>query len=132
MTLYSIINFSFYLQITLQSLQGLQAGPGGSHILLKTENGQFQLIRVAPPPSANQSGTLTPNSIAGQTVVATPGAAGQTYRLATLPAVSRLNAQYTGPTLATIKRPIQVTHVNTYYETRSSFFVEVLLVFFIY
>lgn len=117
------------LQITIQGLQGFQAGAQG-HLLLKTENGQFQLLRVqGPTPTAGTPGTVTTNSMAGNTVVATPGAMGTTtYRLASLPAVSRLNAQFTGQPLATIRKPIQVTHIIPLTETRSSLFVEVLLV----
>ncbi|XP_073949997.1 TBP-associated factor 4 isoform X2 [Choristoneura fumiferana] len=55
--------------ITLQTLQSLQPGQQG-HLLLKTENGQYQLLRVGPAPAA---GTLT----APQT---------QTIRLSTVPA----------------------------------------------
>ncbi|XP_076286784.1 transcription initiation factor TFIID subunit 4 isoform X3 [Lasioglossum baleicum] len=72
--------------ITLQTLHGLQPGTQG-HILLKTETGQFQLIRVGPPPTAGTpAGTaVTPNSIAGNAVVAAPSP-GTTYRLASVPA----------------------------------------------
>ncbi|XP_076171101.1 transcription initiation factor TFIID subunit 4 isoform X3 [Ptiloglossa arizonensis] len=72
--------------ITLQTLHGLQPGTQG-HILLKTETGQYQLIRVGPPPTAGTpAGTaVTPNSIAGNAVVAAPSP-GTTYRLASVPA----------------------------------------------
>ncbi|XP_044754964.1 transcription initiation factor TFIID subunit 4 isoform X2 [Coccinella septempunctata] len=47
-------------QITLQSFHGLQPGQQG-HLLLKTENGQYQLLRVGPAPaSANIAGNSTP------------------------------------------------------------------------
>ncbi|XP_031789610.1 transcription initiation factor TFIID subunit 4 isoform X5 [Nasonia vitripennis] len=93
-------------KITLQTIQGLAQGGTQGHLLLKTENGQFQLLRVGPANPNNAA--VTPNSIAGSAaVVATPGATGTTYRLASLPAVSRLNAQFTGPPLATIRKPIQ-------------------------
>ncbi|XP_076286785.1 transcription initiation factor TFIID subunit 4 isoform X4 [Lasioglossum baleicum] len=93
--------------ITLQTLHGLQPGTQG-HILLKTETGQFQLIRVGPPPTAGTpAGTaVTPNSIAGNAVVAAPSP-GTTYRLASVPAVSRLNTQFTGPPLATLRKTVQ-------------------------
>ncbi|XP_048488528.1 transcription initiation factor TFIID subunit 4 isoform X6 [Plutella xylostella] len=55
--------------ITLQTLQGLQPGQQG-HLLLKTENGQYQLLRVGPAPAAS-------------TLAAPPG---QTIRLSTVPA----------------------------------------------
>ncbi|XP_076622104.1 transcription initiation factor TFIID subunit 4 isoform X3 [Colletes latitarsis] len=72
--------------ITLQTLHGLQPGTQG-HILLKTETGQYQLIRVGPPPTAGTPAgtTVTPNSIAGNAVVAAPSP-GTTYRLASVPA----------------------------------------------
>ncbi|XP_031825981.1 transcription initiation factor TFIID subunit 4 isoform X2 [Nomia melanderi] len=93
--------------ITLQTLHGLQPGTQG-HILLKTETGQYQLIRVGPPPTAGTpAGTaVTPNSIAGNAVVAAPSP-GTTYRLASVPAVSRLNTQFTGPPLATLRKTVQ-------------------------
>ncbi|XP_068983223.1 transcription initiation factor TFIID subunit 4-like isoform X2 [Bombus flavifrons] len=93
--------------ITLQTLHGLQPGTQG-HILLKTETGQFQLLRVGPAPTAGTPGgtTVTPNSIAGNAVVAAPSP-GTTYRLASVPAVSRLNTQFTGPPLATLRKSIQ-------------------------
>ncbi|CAB0038029.1 unnamed protein product [Trichogramma brassicae] len=73
--------------ITLQALQSLQVASAGGHLWLKTENGQLQLLRVGPAPSANApAGTVPPTSLAGQTVVGTPGPTGTTYRLATLPA----------------------------------------------
>ncbi|XP_053995014.1 transcription initiation factor TFIID subunit 4 isoform X3 [Hylaeus anthracinus] len=72
--------------ITLQTLHSLQPGTQG-HILLKTETGQYQLIRVGPPPTAGTpAGTaVTPNSIAGNAVVAAPSP-GTAYRLASVPA----------------------------------------------
>ncbi|XP_076622103.1 transcription initiation factor TFIID subunit 4 isoform X2 [Colletes latitarsis] len=93
--------------ITLQTLHGLQPGTQG-HILLKTETGQYQLIRVGPPPTAGTPAgtTVTPNSIAGNAVVAAPSP-GTTYRLASVPAVSRLNTQFTGPPLATLRKTVQ-------------------------
>ncbi|XP_016914625.1 transcription initiation factor TFIID subunit 4-like isoform X1 [Apis cerana] len=92
--------------ITLQTLHGLQPGTQG-HILLKTESGQYQLLRVGPPPTAGTPGTaVTPNSIAGNAVVAAPSP-GTTYRLASVPAVSRLNTQFTGPPLATLRKSVQ-------------------------
>ncbi|XP_072767422.1 transcription initiation factor TFIID subunit 4 isoform X2 [Anoplolepis gracilipes] len=71
--------------ITLQALHGLQPGTQG-HLLLKTENGQYQLLRVGPAPTAGTpTGTaVTPNSIAGNAVVAAPSP-GTTYRLTSVP-----------------------------------------------
>ncbi|XP_032526474.2 transcription initiation factor TFIID subunit 4 isoform X3 [Danaus plexippus] len=54
--------------ITLQTLQSLQQGQQG-HLLLKTENGHYQLLRVGPGPGAS---TLAPQQ--------------QTMRLSTVPA----------------------------------------------
>uniref|UniRef100_A0A146M1C1 Transcription initiation factor TFIID subunit 4 n=1 Tax=Lygus hesperus TaxID=30085 RepID=A0A146M1C1_LYGHE len=54
-------------QITLQTLQGLAPGAQG-HLLLKTENGQYQLLRVGPPAAPGTSQQATPVSIAGNNV----------------------------------------------------------------
>lgn len=90
----------------------MQPGTQG-HLIVKTENGQYQLLRVGPVPAAAAApggNAVTPNNIAGNAVVAsTPGATA--YRLTSVPAVSRLNAQFTGPPLATIRKPVQVTHL---------------------
>ncbi|TGZ50637.1 Uncharacterized protein DBV15_10437 [Temnothorax longispinosus] len=106
--------------ITLQALHSLQAGTQG-HLLLKTENGQYQLLRVGPAPTAGTpTGTaVTPNSITGNAVVAAPSP-GTTYRLTSVPTVSRLNTQFTGPPLATLRKSVQVTHFYTSYKTRCS------------
>ncbi|XP_035721294.1 transcription initiation factor TFIID subunit 4-like isoform X4 [Vespa mandarinia] len=90
--------------ITLQALHGLQPGTQG-HLLLKTENGQYQLLRVGPAPTAGTpSGTaVTPNSITGNAVVAAPSP-GTTYRLASVPATvaaAITTANATPPTLTT-------------------------------
>ena len=100
----------------MQALSGLTPGTQG-HLIVKTENGQYQLLRVGPAPTPGQAGTaVTGNSIAGNTVVAQN--TGTTYRLASVPAVSRLNTQFTGPPLATLRKPVQVTHSYTSYETQ--------------
>ena len=62
-----------FQQFTLQSLHGLQPGQQG-HLLLKTENGQYQLLRVGPAPTG-------PGLVAAQPA---------TVRMQTLPAVSLL------------------------------------------
>lgn len=68
----------FFQQITLQSFHGLQPGQQG-HLLLKTENGQYQLLRVGPAPaSANIAGSSNPG---GQPV---------TFRMQTVAQVSRI------------------------------------------
>ncbi|KAJ8919958.1 hypothetical protein NQ315_006487 [Exocentrus adspersus] len=59
-------------QLTLQSFHGLQPGQSGA-LLLKTENGQYQLLRVGPAPAAN----INSSQPAGQAV---------TFRMQTVPA----------------------------------------------
>ncbi|XP_049545667.1 transcription initiation factor TFIID subunit 4-like isoform X4 [Anopheles darlingi] len=58
--------------ITLSALQGQQ----GSTLLLKNEQGQFQLLRIGPAPTGTQ---ITPASL-------TPSSTNQTIRLQTVPA----------------------------------------------
>lgn len=76
---------------------------------------------MGPAPTAGTpTGTaVTPNSITGNTVVAAPSP-GTTYRLTSVPTVSRLNTQFTGPPLATLRKSVQVTHFYTSYKTRSA------------
>lgn len=59
--------------ITLQTLQGFQPGQQG-HLLLKTENGQFQLLRVGPPANP-AAGGVHPGQPIRLTTVAAPGVA---------------------------------------------------------
>ncbi|XP_077299036.1 transcription initiation factor TFIID subunit 4-like isoform X2 [Arctopsyche grandis] len=59
--------------ITLQTLQGFQPGQQG-HLLLKTENGQFQLLRVGPP-TTPAAGNVHPGQSIRLTTVAAPGVA---------------------------------------------------------
>lgn len=59
--------------ITLQTLQGFQPGQQG-HLLLKTENGQFQLLRVGPPTNP-AAGAVHPGQPIRLTTVAAPGVA---------------------------------------------------------
>lgn len=73
--------FALFQQITLQTLQGLQPGTQG-HLLLKTENGQYQLLRVGPAPT-------TPGAAIAPSSAAATIPAGATYRLQSVPAVSR-------------------------------------------
>ncbi|KRT83911.1 hypothetical protein AMK59_3796 [Oryctes borbonicus] len=61
--------------LTLQSLHGLQPGQQG-HLLLKTENGQYQLLRVGPAPApanlvSTQTGSPQPLTLRMQTVPST-------------------------------------------------------------
>ncbi|CAL1680602.1 unnamed protein product [Lasius platythorax] len=88
--------------ITLQAVHGLQPGTQG-HLLLKTENGQYQLLRVGPAPTAGTAtGTaVTPNSITGNAVVAAPSP-GTTYRLTSVPAtVAPITTSTTTPRTVT-------------------------------
>ncbi|XP_017759662.1 PREDICTED: transcription initiation factor TFIID subunit 4-like isoform X3 [Eufriesea mexicana] len=95
--------------ITLQTLHGLQPGTQG-HILLKTESGQYQLLRVGPPPTAGTpAGTaVTPNSIAGNAVVAAPSP-GTTYRLASVPATVAATITTATTTPATVTAAASTT-----------------------
>ncbi|CAH0703665.1 unnamed protein product [Spodoptera exigua] len=61
-------------QITLQTLQSLQPGQQG-HLLLKTENGQYQLLRVGPAPAASTLTAPQAQTIRLSTVPAHPGVA---------------------------------------------------------
>ncbi|XP_058466803.1 transcription initiation factor TFIID subunit 4 isoform X3 [Malaya genurostris] len=82
-------------QITLSALQGQP----GSTLLLKNEQGQFQLLRIGPAPSGTQ---ITPANL-----TATSGT-NQTIRLQTVPAVSR----FTGPPLALRKTIVTTQQVK--------------------
>ncbi|XP_072931420.1 transcription initiation factor TFIID subunit 4-like isoform X4 [Epargyreus clarus] len=60
--------------ITLQTLQSLQQGQQG-HLLLKTENGQYQLLRVGPAPAASNMTAPQAQTLRLSTVPALPGVA---------------------------------------------------------
>ncbi|KAK0082990.1 hypothetical protein PV325_009549 [Microctonus aethiopoides] len=95
--------------ITLQTLHGLQPGAQG-HLIVKTENGQYQLLRVGPAPQTGTPGatTVTPNSIAGNAVVGP--AAGTTYRLASVPAATvATNVTTTTVTTTTVSAAASTT-----------------------
>jgi transcription initiation factor TFIID subunit 4 len=87
----------------------LQPGQQG-HLLLKTENGQYQLLRVGPPPAAaNITATSTPGpqpvTLRMQTVAAAP-----TSSVATSPAVAGATTTVTTQgqtvqTVTTVQRP---------------------------
>lgn len=88
-------------------------------------------MRVGPAPTPGTPGTaVTPNSIAGNAVVAAQSP-GTTYRLTSVPAVSRLNTQFTGPPLTTLRKSVQVTHSYTSYKTRCSAIVDFLVCDFV-
>ncbi|XP_051161938.1 transcription initiation factor TFIID subunit 4 isoform X2 [Leptopilina boulardi] len=80
--------------ITLQAFHGLQIQ---GNLIVKTENGQYQCIRVAAPASAAPGGTaVTPNSIGANTMVATP-TGGTTYRLASVPVTAQASVTSVTP-----------------------------------
>ncbi|XP_018332444.1 transcription initiation factor TFIID subunit 4 isoform X2 [Agrilus planipennis] len=81
-------------QLTLQSLHGLQPGQQG-HLLLKTENGQYQLLRVGPAP-----GVAT-----GLPASSVPGA--------TTPVTFRMQAVPAGATAAPVSSPAPASGVTT-------------------
>ncbi|XP_055529324.1 transcription initiation factor TFIID subunit 4 isoform X5 [Wyeomyia smithii] len=81
--------------ITLSALQGQP----GSTLLLKNEQGQFQLLRIGPAPSGTH---ITPANLTATS------ATNQTIRLQTVPAVSR----FTGPPLALRKTIVTTQQVK--------------------
>ncbi|XP_055621360.1 transcription initiation factor TFIID subunit 4 isoform X2 [Toxorhynchites rutilus septentrionalis] len=81
--------------ITLSALQGQP----GSTLLLKNEQGQFQLLRIGPAPAGAQ---ITPANLTATS------ATNQTIRLQTVPAVSR----FTGPPLALRKTIVTTQQVK--------------------
>lgn len=105
--------------VTFSQLQGLQSGQPGSALLLKTENGQYQLLRVGPAPGAPVTTNL--------------GNTNSTLRLQSVPAVSR----FTGPPLALRKTIVtqqakQKQNVNflTIYLSSFIFVVDFFFFFF--
>lgn len=63
----------------------------GSTLLLKTESGQFQLLRMGTTPAGQPGAAGVQHALTNATGLVTTGAAGnQTIRLQTMPAVSRL------------------------------------------
>ncbi|KAJ8941003.1 hypothetical protein NQ314_010511 [Rhamnusium bicolor] len=91
-------------QLTLQSFHGLQPGQQGA-LLLKTENGQYQLLRVGPAPAAANINSSQPG---GQPV---------TFRMQTVPAQTAASsanspAQVGGTTTVTsAHQPLQQAQV---------------------
>ncbi|XP_063986757.1 transcription initiation factor TFIID subunit 4-like isoform X3 [Diachasmimorpha longicaudata] len=104
--------------ITLQALQGLAPGAQG-HLIVKTENGQYQLLRVGPAPTTGTpaGGAVTANSIGGNAVVGPT--AGTTYRLASVPATVAPIVTTTTVTPATVTAaaPTTVTPPTTTAQT---------------
>lgn len=74
----------------MSQIPNLPGGQSPSALLLKTESGQYQLLRVGPVPSQN---------VTQQNMVSTSN---QTIRLQTVPAVSR----FTGPPLTLTRKTI--------------------------
>nr|CAD7257696.1 unnamed protein product [Timema shepardi] len=114
-------------QITLQTLQGLQPGTQG-HLLLKTENGQFQLLRVGPAPNTPGS-SITPNSAAGTLN------SGTTYRIQSVPAHGTVTVATTAsaviqptqpPVVATQNATVQRNAMDTTKEKCRKFLANLL------
>lgn len=101
-------------QITLQTLQGLQPGTQG-HLLVKTENGQYQLLRVAGT-APTQTAAIAPNNAAAaaptafrmQHVPAAGGAAAGTMQTQ-VPALAATTTASTTPTVVTQQQQQQAT-----------------------
>lgn len=100
----------FPFQVTFSQLQGLQSGQPGSALLLKTENGQYQLLRVGPAPGAPVTTNL--------------GNTNPTLRLQSVPAVSR----FTGPPLALRKTIVTQQQVKQKQNVNRFFFFSFLFV----
>ncbi|XP_065219869.1 transcription initiation factor TFIID subunit 4 isoform X2 [Planococcus citri] len=83
-------------QITIQALQGLQGAQGG-HLLLKTENGAYQLLRVGPP--TPQGTTVGQN--------ATTATIPQSFRIQTVPVCAATSAT-PSPTVQTVTSQNQI------------------------
>merc|ERR1719320_1064796 len=65
------------ITVPLSTLQALQAGQGiptgqPGHLLVKTETGQYQILRVGPPGQGGQTTTATPVSVPSLTGQPTP------------------------------------------------------------
>lgn len=78
--------------------------------MLKTENGQFQLLRVGPSPVVSGQPNMT-------------SSANQTIRLQTVPAVSR----FTGPPLALRKTIVTQQQVKSKANVIQKFFSHISL-----
>ncbi|XP_044269898.1 transcription initiation factor TFIID subunit 4 isoform X2 [Tribolium madens] len=96
-------------QLTLQTFHGLQPGQQG-HLLLKTENGQYQLLRVGPPPAtANLTATSTPGgqpvTLRMQTVAAAPASSATTSPAVAGGTTTVSSQGQTVQTVTTVQRP---------------------------
>ncbi|XP_075229727.1 transcription initiation factor TFIID subunit 4-like isoform X2 [Lycorma delicatula] len=97
-------------QITLQTLQGLQPGTQG-HLLVKTENGQYQLLRVGP--ATTPTAAIAPNNAANtafrvQPVPAVGGTAAGTIQTQ-VPALSGTTQSTTTPASAQARHGMDTT-----------------------
>ncbi|XP_026742340.1 transcription initiation factor TFIID subunit 4 isoform X2 [Trichoplusia ni] len=109
--------------ITLQTLQSLQPGQQG-HLLLKTENGQYQLLRVGPAPATSTLSAPQPQTIRLSTVPAHPGVATVSTSVAApgpmagqMPAASVAapvvaSVPSVVPTTPTVQAPNATTHIK--------------------
>ncbi|XP_064076292.1 transcription initiation factor TFIID subunit 4-like [Vanessa tameamea] len=96
--------------ITLQTLQSLQQGQQG-HLLLKTENGQYQLLRVGPAPAASTLTAPQPQTLRLSTVPAHPGVATLSTSVASPSQMAnQMPGQMPGGPVAT---PVQLPTVTT-------------------
>ncbi|XP_021202823.1 transcription initiation factor TFIID subunit 4 isoform X1 [Bombyx mandarina] len=93
--------------ITLQTLPSLQPGQQG-HLLLKTENGQYQLLRVGPAPAASSLTTPQPQTIRLSTVPAHPGVATVSTSMASSP----IPGQMPAAPMATPVIPASIPNIN--------------------
>lgn len=75
--------------ITMQTLQTLQAGQQG-HLLLKTENGQYQLLRVGPAPGSGSLAAPSSQAIRLSTVPAHSGVATLSTSVASLGSMGQM------------------------------------------
>ncbi|CAG4977837.1 unnamed protein product [Colias eurytheme] len=91
--------------ITLQTLQSLQQGQQG-HLLLKTENGQYQLLRVGPAPGANTLTAPQPQTLRLSTVPAHPGVVTVSTSVAVPTQIGQMPS---GP----VATPVAVSSVST-------------------
>ncbi|XP_038216225.1 transcription initiation factor TFIID subunit 4 isoform X2 [Zerene cesonia] len=91
--------------ITLQTLQSLQQGQQG-HLLLKTENGQYQLLRVGPAPAANTLTAPQPQTLRLSTVPAHPGVVTVSTSVAVPTQIGQMPS---GP----VATPVAVSSVST-------------------
>ncbi|XP_013164039.1 PREDICTED: transcription initiation factor TFIID subunit 4 [Papilio xuthus] len=91
--------------ITLQTLQSLQQGQQG-HLLLKTDTGQYQLLRVGPAPAGNTLAAPQPQTLRLSTVPAHPGVATVSTSIAA-PTQMPTQIQQAGPAPVSVSASMQ-------------------------